>query len=519
MPLITENTVMEFYIQLIKENQIKFLVKQKELKKLVIKYIKALQKEVDIHNKIKITKELWKVLFEAAMIYIDPDKQGFDQLFEYFNQFVDFEELIFASDSFYRDHTLHCLWVYFLGEYVFHNPEFSSLFVNKEREIINTSKLREVYIALEQPRIFGDFYNYLDNIIGILELDDAIRCVISLAHDLGYPLKKINKINSAIGKVLPFFSISEFSKFTFQYENIQQFFIEHLVELISYKISMSVDTSGLEYEEQQFIAAPYNKIGQITEMINRGQEPDSQLIQELKSYLDGIDEKEKYLLRKIFIGKGKIEKSMSRVLRYANDFEYYQHGIMSSYLLMKLLNSFSNIQITYSNPDDLPLEGLDFATIYGKMKILNAMADHTSPGYQIRDFDDYSSQLILIDEIEEFSRISRANQYRTFVNQFCKCELKMDDGCLCIDFIFDDDNIDDLDPEITFRDKCRRFISVFDIPNLTDNISIRFRSIGRLKKNKNIYELQLAKNHVKILINDEEKDIAKYLNTKEFYRN
>jgi hypothetical protein len=186
---------------------------------------------------------------------------------------------------------------------------------------------------------------------------------------------------------------------------------------------------------------------------------------------------------------------------------------------MKLLNSFSNIQITYSNPDDLPLEGLDFATIYGKMKILNAMADHTSPGYQIRDFDDYSSQLILIDEIEEFSRISRANQYRTFVNQFCKCELKMDDGCLCIDFIFDDDNIDDLDPEITFRDKCRRFISVFDIPNLTDNFSIRFRSIGRLKRNKNIYELQLAKNHVKILINDEEKDIAKYLNTKEFYRN
>jgi hypothetical protein len=95
----------------------------------------------------------------------------------------------------------------------------------------------------------------------------------------------------------------------------------------------------------------------------------------------------------------------------------------------------------------------------------------------------------------------------------------MDDGCLCIDFIFDDDNIDDLDPEITFRDKCRRFISVFDIPNLTDNFSIRFRSIGRLKRNKNIYELQLAKNHVKILINDEEKDIAKYLNTKEFYRN
>lgn len=510
---------MDFYLQLIKENQIKFLVDQKQLKKLVIKHIKAMQKKDDIHDKIKTAKELWKVLFEAAMVYIDPDKQGFDQLFEYFNQFVDFEELIFASESFYRDHTLHCLWVYFLGEYIFHNPVFSSLFVNKERQIKNKAKEREFYLELDQPNIFGDFYDYLDNIIGILKLDDAIRCVISLAHDLGYPLKKINKINTAIGKVLPFFSISEFSKFTFQYENIQQFFIEHLVELISYKISMSIDTSGMEYEELQLIAVPYNRIGRITEMIARDQEPDPQLIQELKEYLDGIDEREKFMLRRIFVGKGKIEKSMSNVLRYANDFEYYQHGIMSSYLLMKLVNSFSNIDLTFSNPDDLPLEDLDFATLYGKMKILNAMADHTSPGYQISDFDDYSSQLILVDEIEEFSRISRANQYRTFVNQFCNCELRMENGCLCIDFIFDDDDIDDLDPEITFRDKCRRFISVFDIPNLSDNISIRFRSIGKLKKNKNIYELQLAKNHVKVLVNDEEQDIAKYLETKEFYRN
>jgi hypothetical protein len=210
---------------------------------------------------------------------------------------------------------------------------------------------------------------------------------------------------------------------------------------------------------------------------------------------------------------------MSQVLRYANDFEEYQHGIMSSYLLMKLLNSFSNIQITYSNPDDLPLEDLDFATIYGKMKILKAMADHTSSGFKITDFESKSAQLILIDEIEEFSRISRANQYRTFVNQYCKCELNMNNGCICIDFIYDDDNIDDLDPSFAFKDKCRKFIRVFDIPNLKDNISIRFRCIGKLKKDTKTYELQLSRNHVKILIDEEEeKDINKYLETKEFIR-
>ncbi|MBK5112219.1 MAG: hypothetical protein KGD59_07395 [Candidatus Heimdallarchaeota archaeon] len=519
MPIITEDTVMEFYLNLVKENSIQFLIKQKELKTIVIKNIRILQKESDMHVKIKTAKNLWKALFEAAMTFIDPDKQGFDKLFLYFNRFVEFEELIFASEAFYRDHTLHCLWVYFLGEYIFHNPQFSNLFVNKERTIKNTSKFRKVLVSLEHPNIFGNFIKRLDNIIGITKLSDSIRCVIALAHDLGYPLKKIDKINTEIGKLLPYFAISEFSKFAFEYENIQQFFLENFLQLLSDEIGMAVDSSGLEFEELQLIATPYNKIGHISTLIENEIEPDPQLIQELKDTLEGTSEKEKYLLRKIFFGKGKIDKSMSQVLRYANDFEDYRHGIMSSYLLMKTLNSFSNIKITYSNPDDLPLEELDFATIYGKMKILKAMADHTSSGYQIMDFDNYSAQLILIDEIEEFSRISRANQYRTFVNQFCKCEVNMENECLCIDFIFDDNEIDDLDPSRAFKDKCRRFISVLDIPNLTSNISIRFRCIGQLKKDKKTYELQLSKNHVKISIDGVEKeDINEYLKSAEFVR-
>ncbi|MCK5184059.1 MAG: hypothetical protein KAQ95_07125, partial [Candidatus Heimdallarchaeota archaeon] len=294
MPIITEDTVMEFYLDLVKKDNVQFLIKQNALKKLVIKNIKKLQKESDIHIKIKTAKELWKVLFEAAMIYIDPDKQGFDKLFEYFNQFVEFEELIFASDSFYRDHTLHCLWVYFLGEYIFHNPEFSSLFVNKEKAIRFNKKFRDFLISLEQPNIFGNFIRQLDNIIGRFELDDSIRCVIALAHDLGYPLKKIDKINTEIGKLLPFFAISEFSKFAFEYENIQQFFLENFLQLISDEIGMSVDSSGLEFEEQQLIAIPYNKIGEISTQIENDIEPDPQLIQELKDILEGFNEKEKY---------------------------------------------------------------------------------------------------------------------------------------------------------------------------------------------------------------------------------
>ncbi|MHA1203201.1 MAG: hypothetical protein ACTSQ4_11870 [Candidatus Heimdallarchaeaceae archaeon] len=86
---------------------------------------------------------------------------------------------------------------------------------------------------------------------------------------------------------------------------------------------------------------------------------------------------------------------------------------------------------------------------------------------------------------------------------------------LNIDFIFEDENVVGLNPEITFKDKCKRFTTVFDNRNLAEHLKIRFRSIGKLPNNKNIYELYIARGEVKIRINDEEKDLAEYLKTKD----
>jgi len=76
---------------------------------------------------------------------------------------------------------------------------------------------------------------------------------------------------------------------------------------------------------------------------------------------------------------------------------------------------------------------------------------------------------VLIDEIEEFSRISRANQYRQFIDEFCKTGLGVENNWLKIDFIFDDQIVVGLNPEITFKDKCRKFMNIFEIRNLSDN--------------------------------------------------
>ena len=515
MTLINEKVVMDFYIQLLDKDEIKFLIDKENAKTEIKKLISLLQKSEEIHDKIQVAKDLWKILFETSMEFIDPDKQGYDELFKYFEEFVRFEELIFASDSFYRDHTLHCLWVYFLGEYLNKQPEFSFLFQNVNRHLKVSAFMNEYYRALDVPEIFGDLTILLSRVAEILENEDSVRCVIALTHDLGYPLKKIAIINESIRKVLPYFSVSKFGEFDFHFENVQQFYIENLLEILSLNINFNIEIGDFSYEERQIVQDLIVQMNRLSTFLINLQEPSEEEFLELRKSLNEVDEKQADILRRMYTIQGAMEKDMSEILRYSNDFENYTHGIMSEYLLMKTLKSFSNLPITYSKPDNIELENLNIPAINSKMKILQAMSDHTSHGYQIRDFLNYSELLVLFDEIEEFSRLSRANQYRQFVNEFCKTDLSVKDGVLNIDFIFDDENIVGLDPEITFKDKCKRFTTVFDIRNLAEHIKIRFRSIGKLPQNKNTYEIFIERDNVQLKINDEKIDLAEYLKTKE----
>ena len=135
---VNEKTVMQFYLEQIDADHITFLKEKAELKTKIRAYVEQLLHEDKMNNKISIACNLWKALFEAAMTSINPDKSGYDKLFKYFDAYVEFEELIFASDSFYRDHTLHCIWVYFLGEYLKRKEEFHDLFLDSENTFLRS---------------------------------------------------------------------------------------------------------------------------------------------------------------------------------------------------------------------------------------------------------------------------------------------------------------------------------------------------------------------------------------------
>ncbi|MHA1210912.1 MAG: hypothetical protein ACTSSH_00485, partial [Candidatus Heimdallarchaeota archaeon] len=78
MKSISETIVMDYYLELMKANKIKFLVDKKEEKKELKKLINQLKKTEDIHDKILVAKQLWMLLFDTSMTFIDPDKKGYD---------------------------------------------------------------------------------------------------------------------------------------------------------------------------------------------------------------------------------------------------------------------------------------------------------------------------------------------------------------------------------------------------------------------------------------------------------
>ncbi len=501
---IDEKTVMRFYIDCMEKDEILFLKGKEEIKGDIRKALEKLIEESKMNNKIQIAIGLWKKLFEAAMSYISPNKKGYDKIFKYFDSYVEFEELIFASDSFYRDHTLHCLWVYLLGEYLYRNPEFSELYRLK-RESDQGLKLMEK-LTDSLPIVEKNDARKLKTILKLSDesqcLAESVRCIAALTHDLGYPLKKIEKINKAMNKVLPYFAIHNFDNFSFEYENIQQEFVNQFVDFISRQTMINMSPKDDLSEEAKAVIAKIfvensYKETQIGTVIN---------------ILESLTEDEKALIDGSFEVSAIFHAPFGQKAAYYNDFEAYQHGIMSAFLLMKNLEAFQNID--YCRPDSL-IPILDARTL-SLHDILSSISNHTSDSYQIQNVNE-NSFLTFVDELEEFSRISRASQNREYVEEFCDTALYMEDGWLNVVFEFNNTNLDNLDPEISFKGRCKRFLSLFDIPNLDKYLKIRVTIVGKLPTDQNEYVLEIANKHADIRINGESKDIPKYLKSTQFF--
>lgn len=501
---LNETAVLNYYLELIDKEEINFLKGRPQYTADVRNAVIALRDADGMNNRINAAKDMWKLLFEAAMSHIDPDKRGYDKLFSYFDEYVNFEELIFASDSFYRDHTLHSLWVYFLGEYIFMHEEFRELLADMDVFKKGISEHRKIMEEIDMPEIFGSIIKIYKEIEKLSELDDSMRCINAITHDLGYPIKKIEKINKCIKGVLPFFSINNYDEFNFSYSEIQQNFISSFIEFLSSGIILESD----EEDDVQYT----DIIAKAFDLSSTGQ-----IISIKKDEIAKLNKDELISLKKVIELKPRIEKNMSRHWAYSRDFEEYKHGIMSAFLLVKNVSAFHDIKFVYFDNLTINYNKINIIDVMAKQSILRSITNHTNENFKIRQVAELSDYLTLIDELEEFSRISRANQNREYITEFCTTDIYMENGWFNIDFTFENDDIANLDPQRAFKGRCQRFLNLFDIKNLSERLKIRLRCIGKLPGDENVYTLELAKKYAKIMINEEEKSIPKYLNSKQLY--
>lgn len=509
MKTINEAVVLEHFLEQMKADKITFLEKHKDLYDEIESHINKLKSNVGMNLKIQSAKVLWKLLFRTSMSYIDPDQRGYDDLFKFFDEYVEFEELIFASDSFYRDHTLHCLWVYFLGVYVRTTGEFDDII---QLDTSNAYFLEFIDLIIKErsnhPK--AELLRQVSDVISTtIKNDQSIYCVAALTHDLGYPIKKINKINKSIKKILPFFGINNFDEFNFHYGSIQQHFNERFIDLLSLDSEYELKLVGKDEADKIKFQEIVSKISQLT--------PSGHQIINM-DYFKTLTKEELDNIMSVIDATKKEYKNYPTELRYSDDIEQYQHGIMSAFLLTKVVQSFRHMELTTNNnKQDLAVsKNSNHALFQVKQSILKAISDHTSIGYQIESITEHSQLLTFIDELEEFSRICRANQNREFINEFCDTQLLLDDGVFIINFLFNNTDINGLDPELAFKGRCKKMLSLFKISNLDPKLHIKLSCIGDLPYDKNTYTIEIRRKFAMITINGEEQVIPNYLKTNDF---
>ena len=73
------------------------------------------------HRIVEATQWLWEYMVKASLNDITSNLRGYDELCEYFERFVEYENLLLAVDENHRDHAIHSIWVMILGFYLMKN--------------------------------------------------------------------------------------------------------------------------------------------------------------------------------------------------------------------------------------------------------------------------------------------------------------------------------------------------------------------------------------------------------------
>lgn len=351
---IDDKVLFQFFQKNLEENQIEFLnplhtlTSSKDyydyLKKSVSTLIETCErcekKEINLEESVKIKintikEDLWGNLLRSAIIYlrIKDDRDtgdykedfGITEIENYFKIFHEFEDLLYGSDKYYRDHSLHVFRVFLLGYFLLKSDKFN----------INFKHIK-----------IPDWQSTIEEDLISPEEKEAMWCVSSLTHDLGYPIEKISKINGKIREILGYFGSSSVQDVNFSIPTQNQFFNDFVLKFISSRVSV--------------------------------------------------------------LGKSKNYRLKIQPKYYAKfltSFQKFSHGISSCILLMKNIVFF--LESDYLFEEGFSLTNKETRQFVIRREILRTIASHDCQDIYQFDHPTLSLLLLLCDELQDWERLNR----------------------------------------------------------------------------------------------------------------
>lgn len=322
------------------------------------KLLSGSETEISYSNGVKLDN-LWRSLLNKSIVclrYFDtrepflsnPKKgivaYGLDKLEEYHQRYTEFESLMYGSSAYYRDHVFHAVRVWMLGVFC----------LLKE---FNTQKMFINELSLDGGAKMQDKIGFFEYI--------SMWTIIALCHDLGYPLEKAEQILDKTRKMMREFVPNPNVWNNFGYSGTQDNINEYILKFISTNMKEKPITGRREEPEEA---------------------------DEETSGKTAKPEEVKYL--------GRIQPKY--YLKYAKSLERFQHGIISTIIVYKMLLYF--LESDFNLNDDYIYQKEDARQFYIRREILRAIAAHTCPDAYNIHLTTFSSLLFLCDELQEWGR-------------------------------------------------------------------------------------------------------------------
>lgn len=387
MKNLTVPDLLSKYQRWVKTGEIQFLEKGSYQQGKILKLLEEIrfdfaeaEKKGDISEHLDWQKahrkgrDLWQELASSALNAIDPDSKGNSKLFAYLDAATSFEDILYGLEPYYRDHTLHSLWVYFIGEHILrdHLPEKQDS-LNWYLDSLNWYLYNDIEseTALDVRSLLAEAIEREDEICEkVNERRDAIWCLMALCHDLGYSLAKLDMLNEKVQGVLNFFDIPRFRR-----------------------IGYSLDI------EHHYIASQFLELMAIDVRIVPSSDTKQVLI---KCYRDD-----------------------TTYWRLCRALEKKQHGILSSYLIYKLLGIFADTSVR-GPAEEWGLDDEEAVDNIIRGDILFAIAQHEFDFAHLSSLSSLADILIVADQLEEFSRYGRPMLTRKYHDTTAEASIAFD---------------------------------------------------------------------------------------------